>query len=121
MVDIRVNIVAAGLMELGFSEYEARVYLSLLEESRPATAYEAGKSSGVPTSKVYEVLKKLMRKGVISVIDEGRTKKYVPMEPDEFLGKYKNRTEKVIESLRSSMLMGRGRREASYIWNIDQC
>ena len=86
----------SGLLELGFTEYEAKVYLSLLREN-PASAYETGKASGVPTSKIYEVLKKLVGKGIITVIDDGKTKRYVPAEPDEFLDRYQSRTVKVID------------------------
>ena len=50
----------AHLAEIGLSEYEAKVYLSLLRES-PSTAYEIARLSGVPTSKVYAVLGKLGR------------------------------------------------------------
>lgn len=104
-------------MELGLSEYEAKAYISLLRES-PATAYKIGKSSGVPTSKIYEVLKKLTEKGVISIIEEGKTRQYVPIEPDEFLSKYKNRTEMIIDSLKDELSNIKGKRELSYIWNI---
>jgi HTH-type transcriptional regulator, sugar sensing transcriptional regulator len=107
------------LQELGFSEYEAKTYLSLLRES-PATAYEVGKSSGVPTSKVYEILKKLVEKGILSVIDEGKTKKYVPIEPGELLDRYKTRTEKVVDNLRNRLATVKGQKELSYIWNIHE-
>lgn len=105
------------LMELGLSEYEAKAYLSLLRES-PATAYEIGKSSGIPTSKVYEVLKRLIEKGVISIIEEGKTKQYVPIEPDEFLSKHKNKTEMTIDSLKDELSNIKGKKELSFIWNI---
>jgi HTH-type transcriptional regulator, sugar sensing transcriptional regulator len=107
------------LQELGFSEYEAKIYLSLLRDS-PATAYEAGKSSGVPTSKVYEVLKKLVEKGILSVIDEGKTKRYVPIEPGEFLDRYKTRTERVVDNLRNRLAAVKGQKELSFIWNIHE-
>ena len=107
----------SGLLDLGFTEYEAKVYLSLLKQN-PASAYETGKSSGVPTSKIYEVLKKLVGKGIITVIDDGKTKRYVPAEPDEFLDRYQSRTVKVIDDLRGRLAAARGERELSQIWNI---
>lgn len=106
-----------GLLDLGFTEYEAKVYLSLLREN-PLSAYETGKSSGVPTSKIYEVLKKLVDKGIITVIDDGKTKRYVPDEPDEFLDRYQSRTVQVIDDLRVGLASARGQRELSQIWNI---
>lgn len=107
----------SGLLDLGFTEYEAKVYLSLLKKN-PTSAYETGKSSGVPTSKIYEVLKKLVGKGIITVFDDGKTKRYVPAEPDEFLDRYHSRTVKVIDDLRGRLAAARGESELSQIWNI---
>jgi sugar-specific transcriptional regulator TrmB len=102
---------------LGISEYEARVYLSLLKE-HPATAYEMGKSSGVPTSKIYEVIKKLLQKGLLTAMDEKGTKRYVPLEPGEFLERHKSSVEEVIGSLRKDLQAIKGDDELSHIWNI---
>jgi HTH-type transcriptional regulator, sugar sensing transcriptional regulator len=107
----------SGLLDLGFTEYEGKVYLSLLREN-PASAYEIGKASGVPTSKIYEVLKKLAGKGIITVIDDGKTKRYVPAEPEEFLDRYRSRTVKILDDLRLSLTAARGERKLSQIWNI---
>lgn len=106
-------------LALGLSEYEAKVYLSLLKEN-PSTAYEIGKSSGVPTSKVYEVIKKLVQKRIVSVKDEARTKKYVPLGPDEFLDRHKNSVAAIIDSLRNDLAGFREDREFSHIWNISE-
>jgi sugar-specific transcriptional regulator TrmB len=114
-----MRTIGSELMELGFSEYEAKVYLSLLREN-PATAYEVGKSSGVPTSKVYEVIKKLIEKDSISMIDEGKTKRYAPIDPEEVLNRYKSRTENVVGYLRDKLDAIRGEKEISSIWNITQ-
>ncbi len=102
---------------LGLSEYEAKVYLSLLGE-HPATAYETGKSSGVPTSKVYEVIKKLLQKGLLTAMDEKGTKRYVPLEPEEFLERHRSSVEAVIGSLGKDLQAIKGGRELSHIWNI---
>lgn len=107
------------MMGVGFSEYEAKAYLSLLSR-RPATAYEIAKDSGLPTSKIYEVLGKLIDKGTISIIDEGKTRKYVPLEPEEFLDRYKSMIEMRVDSLRGDLLAFRGKEDVSYIWNITQ-
>jgi sugar-specific transcriptional regulator TrmB len=107
------------LTALGLSEYEAKVYLSLLR-THPATAYEIGKSSGVPTSKVYEVIKKLFQKEVLTEMAEGRTKRYVPLEPGEFLGRYRSSMEAVMDSLRGDLEAARGESELSPIWNIGE-
>jgi sugar-specific transcriptional regulator TrmB len=109
--------IISKLMELGLSEYEAKGYLSLLRES-PSTAYEIATLSGVPTSKVYEVLKKLIEKGVISVVDKGKTKKYIPIEPADFLNKQKSKTEMIVESLKNQLPHIGDEGGLSSIWNI---
>jgi HTH-type transcriptional regulator, sugar sensing transcriptional regulator len=51
-----------ALDELGFSPYEARAYAALVARS-PANGYEVAKTAAIPTSKVYETLKRLERRG----------------------------------------------------------
>ena len=102
---------------LGFSEYEAKIYLSLLQEN-PATAYEAGKISGVPTSKVYEVLKKLSLKGIVSDVAVGKQKRYIPIAPEEMLSRHKAVTDTIIDSLRGDFSDIKSSREGPPIWHI---
>jgi len=47
--------VLSGLQQLGFTAYEAKVYLALLAHPG-STGYEVARHSGVPRAKVYEVL-----------------------------------------------------------------
>jgi len=102
---------------LGLSEYEAKTYLSLLRES-PSTAYEIGKHSGVPTSKIYEILQKLSEKGMISIVDDRKIKKYVPIDPDDFLNRHKLMTERTVESLRKDLVNIQDTINLSSVWNI---
>ncbi|MEJ2150164.1 MAG: helix-turn-helix domain-containing protein, partial [Chloroflexota bacterium] len=50
------------LVAVGFTEYEAKVYVALLQEY-PATGYQISKKSGVPRSMVYEALGRLHARG----------------------------------------------------------
>ncbi|MBT4503944.1 MAG: TrmB family transcriptional regulator, partial [Gemmatimonadetes bacterium] len=45
------------------SDYEARAYASLMR-CQPATAYELAKQAGIPSSKIYEAVKRLQAKGL---------------------------------------------------------
>lgn len=54
--------IISTVRRLGFTEYEAKAYLALLRES-PMTGYGVAKASGVPRSKVYEVLDALVARG----------------------------------------------------------
>lgn len=71
-----------NLKQLGFNEYEARVYVEMLHQIAPLTAYEIGKLSGVPRSKVYEVVDNLRRKQFVVQIEDN-PKKYLPVDPEE--------------------------------------
>lgn len=57
------------LQALGFSEYEARAYLTLYR-SQPATAYEVSKLAGLPKANVYAVLDSLTKKEAVQPISE---------------------------------------------------
>jgi sugar-specific transcriptional regulator TrmB len=110
-----MNDIISKMTNIGLSEYESKVYLRLLRGS-PATAYETAKASGVPTSKIYEVLKKLVDKGIVSLYQEGKTKRYLPIEPEEFLGNHKKVTNGIIDSLMSDLLYIKERERISPIW-----
>ncbi len=111
-----VNIITR-LLEIGFSEYEARAYLSLLRH-QPATAYEVAKKAGLPTSKIYEVLSRLSEKAVVMEIVENDKKRYIPIEPDEFVKKYHGKMEQTLSVLNTELPLLKQESHVSYIWNV---
>lgn len=52
------------LKQLGFSSYEARAYIGLLE-CQPVGAYELAKKTQIPSSKIYETVTKLLNREII--------------------------------------------------------
>ena len=72
------------LQKLGLTEYESRAYTALLKEN-PASAYEIAKTSGIPTSKIYEVINKLISKEIVQSIHGERTKMFIPASPEELV------------------------------------
>ncbi|MEN8906573.1 MAG: helix-turn-helix domain-containing protein [Clostridiales bacterium] len=105
------------LLKIGFTEYEAKAYISLLAQN-PATAYEIAKNSSIPTSKIYEVLAKLVDKEIIMVIEKDKKKKYVPKNPDEMIESYKSKMENTLEELKVNLNNISVNNDLSYIWNI---
>ena len=86
---------------LGLSEYEARVYVSLVTEG----ASEARKLSmrcGVPRTKVYATLKKLIERGLVFEIP-GEPRRFASMSPAEafepYLLRFKEKTSDRVISL----------------------
>lgn len=53
------------LQDLQFTESEAKVYLTLLENG-PCTGYETSRLSGVASSKIYGILENLLQRGAIT-------------------------------------------------------
>ena len=108
-----------GLVELGFSEYEARAYIELLRES-PRGAYELAKDSGVPSSKIYQALARLVdRQAAIPIMEDGKTR-YVPIDPKELLALRRLRVDQQLETLETQLLEESRDGKLSYIWNINE-
>ena len=70
--------ITALLQQLGFSEYEARAYLALLQRN-PLNGYELAKVSGLPRANVYAVLQKLEERGAVVRLDMPSGARYAPV------------------------------------------
>ena len=97
MIDLRT-----ALNEIGFTEYEAKVYLALLRE-HPATGYQLSKESGVPRSMVYEALKRLHNRGAALETVDGRSTLYSPMPPQVLLDRHQMEHEQLLSDLREGL------------------
>jgi sugar-specific transcriptional regulator TrmB len=93
----------SDLMRIGFTEYEAKVYLALLVDN-PTTGYQISKSSGVPRSMVYETLSRLHSRGAVMETVEGRSTLYRPLPPDVLIDQFAADHLRLVESLREGML-----------------
>ncbi|MDY7081070.1 MAG: helix-turn-helix domain-containing protein [Halobacteria archaeon] len=74
----------ADLNDLGLSDYEAKVYRSLLNLGT-TTASELSDDSGVPMGRVYDTLDGLENKGMARSQSTSQPKKYVAVEPETAL------------------------------------
>jgi len=85
-----------ALRGLGLTEYEIRVYITLLENGS-MTAAEISSISGIPYSRIYEVLTRLEKKGWIEALS-GRPKLYKPLPPSEAVKIIKIELERQLEN-----------------------
>ncbi|OQY38810.1 MAG: hypothetical protein B6226_03045 [Candidatus Cloacimonetes bacterium 4572_65] len=67
------------LIQLGLSDYESRVYLAVVE-SPDSIASVIAKRGEVPRSKVYEVLYRLIDKGLVYQSESGK-KRFLAIDP----------------------------------------
>ena len=77
------------LKGLGLTMYEAQAYVTLTSLIS-ATAFEVSEKSGIPRSKIYDVLKKLNEKNFIE-IEDGRPLTYNVKSPVEVLSREKEK------------------------------
>jgi sugar-specific transcriptional regulator TrmB len=112
-----VNNIQETLRSIGFSEYEARAYVSALK-LQAATAYELAHDSGIPTSKIYETVGKLREKKLLFEVAEGEKRKYAPLSGEEFLEQARRLSERRFADLARDLKELPQEREVSFIWNI---
>jgi HTH-type transcriptional regulator, sugar sensing transcriptional regulator len=114
-----VNKPIERLMEIGFTEYEARTYLALIQVN-PATAYEVSRVSGIPSSKIYEVLAKLLERDAVSVADEGGKRRYVPRSADDLVEGARARMGATLDGLKRDLAKVSPAGAVSFIWNLQE-
>lgn len=106
------------LVQIGFSEYEAKTYLALLRQS-PATGYQLSKLSGVPRSMIYEVLGKLTMRGAAMTLRRGGATQYAPIPADEFLDQLLEEQARLIATLKDDLAHLVAAPNLEYVWNIE--
>lgn len=89
------------LQRLGLTEGEARVYLALLKLGT-STVGPISKLSKVTYSKVYDVLERLIEKGIVTFIVKNKTKHFQALEPNR-LKEILDRKEKEIQQDREML------------------
>ncbi|MBM4761770.1 TrmB family transcriptional regulator [Bacillus sp. B15-48] len=109
--------ILATLKNLNFTEYEAKAYLTLLEES-PLTGYAVAKHSGVPRSKIYEVLDSLAGRGDI-LVSPGNSLQYTPVPAKELIKHRRLKAEENFELAEKSLAQfEQSANDRENIWNI---
>jgi sugar-specific transcriptional regulator TrmB len=106
------------LVQIGFSEYEAKAYVALLRES-PVTGYQLSKLSGVPRSMIYEVVGKLTSRGAAMTLRTGGATKYAPVPAMEFLDQLHREHEELTDSLKDDLATLTSAPDLEYVWNIE--
>ena len=91
----------AVLKKLGLTMYEAQAYVTLTSLIS-STATEISEKSGIPRSKIYEVLKGLVQKEYVDV-EDGRPLTYNVRSPVEVLSREKTRLNEQIDDTISSL------------------
>ena len=81
------NVFIEYVMNFGLTRQEAGIYQCLLSEGK-TTGYEVAKQIGISRSNAYNSLASMTEKGAAYLVEEGSTRKYVPVELEEFCKNY---------------------------------
>jgi sugar-specific transcriptional regulator TrmB len=113
-----VELILNNFKALGFTEYEGKVYLSLLHQ-HPASASNISDNSGVPHSRVYDITKRLIKKGY--VVSQGSGPElYSPISPDELIDSLKRDNTRMTGELKKQLDSINFESAFDPVWNISK-
>lgn len=106
--------VLSGLRQLGFTDYEARIYVQLLKAS-PATAYEVAKAAGVPRANTYATLEALAQRGAVLPVNE-EPLRYIAASPKTLFEAISGQTRALCEDLSDRLAAMAGDDADYHVW-----
>lgn len=110
--------VSEQLKSLGFTTNEAKAYLALLE-CQPATAYEIAKKAGLPTSKIYETVARLVNRAVFQATeDETGTQQYYALNASDLMKSIRNKIIADTEQLLPELQKVPSNNQNNLIWPL---
>lgn len=101
---------------LGLSNYEARVYLFLLRNGQ-SYGNEVSKNTGIPGSKIYETLSRLVEKGLAHLI-QGKPIHYQALPLKEFLNQWQTDASRVVEYLMDNKERIETAPQSELLWHL---
>jgi hypothetical protein len=107
------------LQALGFSEYEGRAYVTLLQRG-PLTGYQLAKESGIPRPNIYPVLGRLQQRGAVEAIEVKDGLRYSALPSDEMLSQLSRNVEAHLNRARLGLseIISKEPHAGEYLWNI---
>lgn len=104
------------LKRLGFTEYEAKIYVQLLRMP-PSTAYEISKGANVPRPNTYHALEALAQRGAVLPVSENPVR-YVAASPREFLAAISHQTSALCTDLSDRLSALSPFADDQYVWTL---
>ncbi|MBI9098185.1 MAG: TrmB family transcriptional regulator [Spirochaetaceae bacterium] len=116
MSDKTLESILSNLKDLGFTEYEGKVYMSLINE-HPMSAYNVSKNSGVPHSRVYDITRRLIKKGYVT--SKGTNPElFSPISPEELVSRLERNNSKLTAELKQQLDSIKFTADFDPVWNL---
>jgi len=106
------------LQAVGFSEYEARAYTTLLERG-PLTGYQLAKESAIPRPNIYPVVDRLEARGAVTRIAVAAGVKYAALPAAEMLARLARDVQAHLADAEASLAAIPERGAPPYVWNVE--
>lgn len=100
-----------------FTESEAKAYVALLKNG-PCTGYELSRLSGVPRSKIYNVLEILLNRGVVLMAQDTKTTLYEALPPHDLVALLRCRNETALDELDTALSAFGSTTPGQQIWRM---
>jgi predicted transcriptional regulator len=106
-----------GLIQLGFTEYEAKAYITLLQHD-PLNGYELARESKLPRANIYAVLDKLESRGAIIRLETPTGTRFAPIPPNDLTRRLNRQLQASLSEVEQSL--GTLTQPVDYenIWNV---
>lgn len=105
------------LKHFSFTESESKIYIALLQNGS-RSGYEVSKISGVPRSKVYNVLEILIQKGAVMVTHVEKASLYKAESVECVINNLKKQNEDVLSELKSELMHFDEKVDNEQIWQV---
>ncbi|MCP3742008.1 TrmB family transcriptional regulator [Rossellomorea sp. BNER] len=86
------------IQSLGFSQYEAKAYVSLVRQGT-TSAYQVSKESGIPRARIYEILNGLEEEGIVIKEEINESVQYSPLPVEVFLESVQSKWDQTYRSI----------------------
>lgn len=105
-----------ALRNIGLTEIEAKVYVTLLEEG-PSHAGHVSRKSGIHRRMVYDAIERLIKKGLVSYIVKNNKRLFAAVDPERLLDIVREQEEnikKVLPGLKLAYGTSRQKQETTF-------
>ncbi len=112
-----INNLIHLLGKFNFTESEAKAYMTLLQNG-PSTGYEISKISGIPRSKIYNLLETLIGKGVVLCTKNTNPVYYNAIPAEELAKNLKQDYDSAILEIKEGLKTFDSQMNLEYVWFI---
>ena len=101
-------------LNIGLSDNAISAYLSLIG-NHPVNGSQLSRQSGIPRTRIYDILRALKQRGFVSEISPGM---YIPLPPAELINQLRQQHESDLKALETLVEETRRQVDYEFIWTI---